>query len=176
MTIFQDWRILDQSPVGLYFDKRYIYYIHSRAWALKGWLGGTHSWFTFWSEIHERWLVLELTDTETINVQNASIYWIRDNVEYREHSPVISNRINDAKWFGSIPTIVGKAKLQVLYSDIERACAMYPHTQFDLIGHNCNTFASYILYKLNLEIPRPLRSIGFKNSRYWEKICMNKNL
>ena len=107
---FKDWRLLDQSPVGLPFEKEYIYYVHSRAWALKGWLGGTHSWITFWSSKHDQWMVVELTDIETISVQKGRLYWLRDNIGYQEHSPIISNRTPNAKWFGSTPIVVGKCK------------------------------------------------------------------
>jgi hypothetical protein len=95
--LFKDWRQLDQSSVGLIFEKQYVYYLHSRAWALKGWAGGTHSWITFWSAQHNKWLVVEFTDKETIEIQHAEILYSWNHVGYLEHSPIISNRINDAK-------------------------------------------------------------------------------
>jgi hypothetical protein len=110
---FKDWRLLDQSPVGLPFEKEYIYYVHSRAWALTGWLGGTHSWLVFWSSDHN-------------------------------------------KWFGTVPRIHDRALNTVKYSDIENACQDYPFKEFDLLKRNCNTFASYIINKLNLNITPPL--------------------
>jgi hypothetical protein len=165
--LFKDWRLLDQSSVGLVFDKKYFYYVHSRAWALKGWLGGTHSWFVFWSVEYDRWLVLELTDRETIDVQTATpLYmWI---VKYTDHTPTISNRVPDAKWFGSTPIVVGKTLNNLTYQEIVDVCNSYPIKEFKLITHNCNTFASYVLYKLHLTIKRPLRSIGFKDTTWWK--------
>jgi hypothetical protein len=161
--MFKDWRLLDQSSIGLKFDKNYIYYVHSRAWALKGWLGGTHSWFVFYND--NKWLVLELTDRETIEVQNANILYAWDN---QEHSPTISDRIPDAKWFGSSPVIVGSALNDLTYRNVVDICRNYPIKEFKLLTHNCNTFVSYIIYKLGLDIKRPLRSIGFKNKEFWK--------
>jgi hypothetical protein len=164
--MFKDWRLLDQSSVGLSLHKDYMYYIHSRAWALKGWLGGTHSWFVFCD--NDQWLVLELTDRETIEVQNANILYAWDNVGYQEHTPTLSNRIPDAKWFGSTPVIVGKSLNKTTRLEIIQICNNYPIKEFKLITHNCNTFLSYVVYKLGLDIKRPLRSIGFKTTTFWE--------
>ena len=123
---FTDWRLLDQSPVDLTLDKRYVYYIHARAWALKGWLGGTHSYTTFWSEKHNEWLVIELSDKETLDVQNATVYYIWDDVAYSQHSPIISNRNPAAKWFGATPIIVGRSKNEYAYDDFEQLAKEYP--------------------------------------------------
>jgi len=165
--LFKDWRLLDQSPVDLGFEKEYVYYVHARAWALKGWFGGTHSWTVFWSTEHSEWLVIELTDIETISVQQAKILWIKDNVDYQEHSPVISNRIPNAKWFGATPLIVGQCKNTFTYNDFAEVCKQYPIKNFKLLDQNCNTFTSFLIAKLNLKINRPLRSVGFKNKKYW---------
>ena len=166
---FKDWRLLDQSPVGLPFEKEYIYYVHSRAWALKGWLGGTHSWITFWSNQHDKWLVVELTDKETITIQHANLLYVWDNVGYRAHCPIVSDRTPDAKWFGTIPKIHKRVLNTVKYSDIEQACRDYPFKEFDLLTRNCNTFSSYIIDKLNLNIEPPLRSFGFRGNKFWKK-------
>ena len=163
---FKDWRVLDQSPTKLTFEKEYVYYVHSRAWALKGWLGGTHSWITFWSQEHNQWLVLELTDKETLDIQNANILYCRDNLKYQERSPTISDRIPNAKWFGSTPSIVGKTHNVYQYQDFVNVCKQYPVTEFKLLTQNCNTFISYVLKILKLDINRPFRSVGFKN--YWK--------
>jgi hypothetical protein len=163
---FKDWRLLDQSPVGLTFAKDRIYYVHSRAWALKGWLGGTHSWLTFWSDYHNAQLVVELTDPETIAVQHASILYNWADTAFQEHAPTISDRVADAKWFGSTPMIASSAPNRTTFLKIQQACEEYPIKKFRLIDQNCNTFVSYLNYKLNLKLKRPIRSIGFKN---WEK-------
>jgi hypothetical protein len=165
---FKDWRLLDQSSVGLSLHKDYLYYIHSRAWALKGWLGGTHSWIAFYS--NDQWLVLELTDRETIEVQNANLLYAWSDVGYQEHSPTISNRIPDAKWFGSTPIIVASTLNNFKYEEIVTICKNYPVKEFKLVTQNCNTFISYVIYKLGLKIKKPLRSFGFKNKFYWTSV------
>jgi hypothetical protein len=167
---FTDWRILDQSSVGLEFDKRYCYYVHARAWALKGYLGGMHSWFVFWSMELNDWLVVELNDRETLEIQNANILYIWKNVGYQEYSPTISKRVIDGKWFDASPIIAGKSLLNFDYSDIVKLCDDYPYKEFSLTSQNCVTFTSYLIYKLNLKISRPFRSIGFKNRKFWNRL------
>ena len=160
--LFKDWRLLDQSPVDLGFEKDNVYYVHSRAWALKGWLGGTHSWTVFWSTKHSQWMVIELTDLETISVQNGHVYWVRPKIGYQEHSPIISNRMPNAKWFGSTPVVVGQCKNTFTYDDFVEVCESYPIQDFRLVDRNCNTFTSFVISELNLNIQRPIRSIGFR--------------
>lgn len=169
MKIFRDWRELDQTLVNLNFKKGYIYYVHSRAWALKGWCGGTHAWITMWSEEYSKWIVVELTDRETITVQQGSLIWVNDNMLLQEYGPIISDRINNAKWFGSTPSIVGKAAATVSLADLVDICQSYPLTGFNLVTRNCNTFISYVIYRLKLNIRRPMRSVGFKSKRYWSR-------
>ena len=120
--LFKDWRLLDQSSIGLSLEKDYAYYIHSRAWALKGWVGGTHSWITFWCNKNNKWLVVELTDKETIDVQYAKILFIRENIAYEEKTPIISDRIPDARWFGSDPIIVSKFRNEFTIEDFIKVC------------------------------------------------------
>lgn len=167
---FTDWRILDQSSVCLEFDKKYVYYVHARAWALKGWFGGMHSWMVFWSAEKNDWLVVELNDRETLEVQNANILYIWKDIGYQEYSPTVSKRTIDSKWFGASPTIAGKSLLTFDYSNIIELCEAYPFKQFVLTSRNCVTFTSYLIYKLNLDIKRPFRSIGFKNKKFWDNI------
>ena len=167
---FTDWRLLDQSPVDLDLDKNYIYYLHARAWALKGWIGGTHSYTTFWSKKHSEWLVIELTDKETLEVQQADTYYIWDHVDYTEHSPAISNRDPKARWFGARPFVVGQARNLFLYEDFENAAREYPIKKFELLKQNCNTFTSYLISRLGLRWSRPLRSVGFRNRKFWNEI------
>lgn len=168
--LFKDWKLLDQTSVGFNLEKQYVYYIHSRAWALKGWLGGTHSWTTFWSEEHNKWLVIELTDRETINVQKATIFCIKDNTDYLTKTPIISDRVPDSLWFGTTPIIVGKSLNTFTYVTFVELCLKYPITNFRIVNRNCNTFTSYIISTLDLSIKKPFRSIGFKNRCFWLRI------
>jgi len=172
--IFGDWKTHDQTPVPLELHKGCMHYLHSRAWSVKGYLGGTHSWFVFWSEMHDKHLVDELTDMETIYVQRANAIFVKKDVGYIERTPVISDRAPNSRWFGSIPVIVGKTEMSMTYHDIEQACIDYPITQFNLLNRNCNTFSSYLIHRFGLKIRRPLRSIGFKGKKFWNRMVDGK--
>ena len=168
--IFKDWRVLDQTPVPMDLDKSRIYYMHARAWALKGYLGGTHSWITFYSKKHKSWLVLEFTDLETLEVQNAEVVaqgWPTPSDTL--HAPFITKRPYNARWFGADPIIVDSCEMKVSFDDVVSVLSQYPFKKFILTKRNCNTFVSYIINKLDLDMRRPLRSFGFRNKNWWEK-------
>jgi len=167
--IFKDWRLCDQSPIDLQFKKDKIYYVHARAWHLKGYLLGRHSYLTWWSQNHKQQLVVEYTDRETLEVQSGKvIYGGRE--EYQLHAPYISNRPANARWFGADPVIKGYCTNTLNYNDIVDACEEYPYkiTTFDLLKNNCNTFTSYLLYKLNLDIKQPWPAIGHRSKQTWK--------
>ena len=167
--IFKDWRICDQSPIDLTFHKDYIYYVHAKAWHIKGVIGGRHSYLTWYSPEHQRQLVIEYTDRETLDVQKANIvYSGRD--EYTLHAPFISDRLPNARWFGADPIIKGCCGKGVIkYQDFVDACESYPNkvTDFHLLKNNCNTFTSYLLYKMRLEIEQPFPAIGHRSRQRW---------
>lgn len=170
VTFFKDWRVLDQSLVPMDLDTTKIYYMHARAWALKGYLGGTHSWTTFYSNKHKYWLVLELTDPETLAVQNAEIVaqgW--PTPDPTMHAPFLTKRPCNAKWFGADPVIVASCEMTASLKDVIALLPQYPFKEFVLTKRNCNTFTSYIINKLGLDMHRPLRSFGFRNKNWWEK-------
>jgi hypothetical protein len=166
---FKHWKLCDQNLIPLEFDKDFLYYVHAKAWHLKGYLGGTHSYITFWSKQHSEWLVVEMTDPETVSYQNCQTHYsgvVTDDIT--EHAPMITNRLPNARWFGNNPLIVGKCSIGHLsYKDIEQACKEYPLKRFDILTQNCNTFTSYLIWKLRLELDRPFRSVGFKNRMWW---------
>ena len=168
--LFKDWRLLSTETVPLPFVKGRIYYLHARAWALKGYLGGTHSWSTFWSPEHNKWLVVELTDEETISYQNAKILFTRStSTDKTEHSPIISTREPNQRWFGCEPYIVDSSLQNFTYDDIVKACREYPIDEFIMIKRNCNTFSSYLNWKLGLNLKRPFRSVGYRPAAWWTK-------
>jgi hypothetical protein len=153
-------------------DTSQIYYIQARAWALKGYFGGTHSWTTFFSNEHNAWCVVEVTDKETLMCQDGIILYekvISNDDTVR--APYISTRSYNAEWFGSKPSIIDSCPT-VSYDAILNACKDYPYSEFRLLDLNCNTFSSYLYWKLNLDLKQPLRSVGFKNKKYWDKICL----
>ena len=78
----------------------------------------------------------------------------------------MSDRVADGKWFSRVPKIHDRVLNTVKYSDIENACRDYPFKEFDLLKRNCNTLASYIINKLNLNIT--LVSIGSRGRKIWK--------
>lgn len=165
VMFFKDWKQCDQSIVGmagLNLDR--FYYMQAQAWHLKGYLGGTHSYCTFFHD--NKWMVVEMTDIETLTVQNAEvIYQKTDGADY---APFISNRSYNAKWFGHVPYVVDICATPT-YDEIAHACDNYPINKFKILTSNCNTFTSYLISTLKLDLRRPLRSVGFKNARWWKK-------
>jgi hypothetical protein len=167
--MFKDWRICDQSLVPMEFHPEYVYYVHARAWHFKGYIGGRHSYLTWFSKEHNQQLVIEYTDRETLEVQGADIIYSGTD-HYTNHAPFISNRKPNARWFGADPYIKGSCSLYPhTYSDFVDACDIYPNrnTEFNILHNNCNTFTSYLLYKMMLEIEQPFPAVGHRSRQRW---------
>lgn len=165
--IFKDWRLCDISTVDLVLDKQYIYYIHARAWALKGWIGGTHSCMAVWSKKLDKWLVVESTDAETLAIQGAEILYTRSH-DLITKGPFVSDRDPRQRWFNARPFVVGKVlNIGIDLDQLVDACAKYPVREFRLVSQNCNTFISYLIVRFGLKLKRPLRSIGFRSAKQW---------
>lgn len=170
--IFKHWKYCSQNLIPLAVDESRIYYIQSQAWALKGYLGGTHSLLAFFSDQHDVWCVVEYTDRETLHYQDGQILYDKDiNTDDISRSPYISTRSYNAEWFGHRPYIVDSCPT-VSYKSVLSACEDFPYNEFRLLDLNCNTFTSYMCWKLNLDLKRPIRSIGFRNKKYWTKTCL----
>ncbi len=149
-------------------EKSFIYYIQARAWHLKGYLGGTHSYTTFFSPAHDSWCVVEYTERETLAYQDGKIlYDGNTTVDDREHAPYISTRSYNAQWFGADPYIVDFA-LAPTYEEVLESCKQYPLKGFKLLDVNCNTFTSYLHWNLGLHLDRPWRSVGYRNKDWWQ--------
>jgi hypothetical protein len=141
--------------------------MQARAWHFKGYIGGTHSYTTFYSEEHKAWLVAENTDRETLSYQGGNIvYDGNSTTDNTAHAPYITTRSYNAEWFGAKPYIVDSCAT-VSYKDVLQACQEYPYKEFRLLDLNCNTFTSYLHWKLNLNLKRPLRSVGYRNKKFW---------
>lgn len=166
----KDWRECSQSIVSLSLQKDRFYYLQARAWHIKGYLGGTHSYSAMWSKEHNDFLVIELTTPETLSYQKCSLIVNAgsDAKVKTNHYPSISNRPFNAQWFGSNPYIVDSSPA-IEYSRVIDAIEQYPITEFRILDQNCNTFTSYLHWKLQLRVHRPIRSIGYKNKLWWEK-------
>jgi hypothetical protein len=165
---FKDWRECSQDLIPITLDKSRLYYMQARAWNFKGYIGGTHSWTTFFSKEHNAWLVVEYTERETLSFQDGrTIYDGNVTIDDTKHAPYIASRSYNAQWFGADPYIVDSC-LSVTYSEMLKACTEFPYTEFDILHLNCNTFTSYLHWKLGLPLKRPLRSVGYKNKDWWE--------
>lgn len=141
--------VADLKVPGLYFQA-------ARAFGLKGLLGGTHSWLTHIADDLKH-TVIEVTTIETLHVQGSSFYKsFRDTPNYlidpELHQVFVSNRNGSQRWFGHDPkiTYLGPMELDVLLSWSE----LYPHIHdtFRVLTTNCNTFTSWILHLMGVEL------------------------
>lgn len=166
MKLFKDWRECDISQdYNLILDPAKSYYLQARAWHLKGYLGGTHSFFACHDKSRNVWFVAEITDRETLDVQKCNAIY-SGTAEYRERAPYITNRLYNSKWFGNKVKIVDSCPA-VEFSDLLYATKKYPIDHFNLLKYNCNTYMSFLIWQLDLDLKRPIRSIGFKNRHWW---------
>ena len=171
--VFKHWSQCTQDVVFLELDTNKLYYLHAQAWHLKGYLGGTHSWLAFWHR--DRWLTVELSDRETLSCQRSydnkpvTIYNDPGTVDIQTRAPFISDRITNAQWFGHNPRIVDSCYYSGGLKDIQSTVDQYPIKDFNIISKNCNTFTSYMIYKLCLPLRRPVFSYGFKGTKQWTK-------
>jgi hypothetical protein len=165
---FKDWRECSQDLIPMDLDEDALYYMQARAWHIKGYLGGTHSWTTFYSKSDKAWMVAEYTDRETLSYQGGEIiYDGNPTLNDFKHAPYIATRPCNAQWFGADPYIVDVCK-SPSYETILKACQEFPYNEFRLLDLNCNTFTSYLHWKLGLHLRQPLRSIGYKNKDWWQ--------
>jgi hypothetical protein len=166
--LFKDWKQCDISQdFDLILDTEKTYYLHATAWHLKGLLGGTHSFIACYDKSRGVWFVAEVTDRETLDVQKCNAIYA-GTMDYYERAPYITNRVYNARWFGHKVKIIDSCPA-VDFSDILYATKSYPITEFNLLKANCNTFSSYLIWKLKLPFKRPIRSVGFKNTQWWNE-------
>lgn len=163
--MFKDWKECSQEPIHLPLDPAGFYYLQAQAWHLKGYLGGTHSYCAF--NHNQQWMVIELTDIETLEVQKADVLY--HGTDTKLHAPFISSRPYNARWFGHKPYIVDSCTNNTSYEQIVEVTKNYPLKEFNLLKQNCNTFTSYLIASLNLDLERPFRSVGFRNKQWWQK-------
>lgn len=165
---FKDWRECSQDLIPLRLDLQDLTYIHAKTWHLKGYLGGTHSWMAVWGKEHKQWLVIEINDKETLEYQGGKIIYDGSKTsDPKERAPFITTRPVTAQWFGNNPKVIGRCHCPPLDAII-KAIDEYPLKDFKLITVNCNTFTSYLIWKLDLDLKRPFRSIGFRNKNWWQ--------
>lgn len=169
MALFGDWRGLNCESAGLVLDTSRVYYWHSRTHGIKALFGGTHGHISFWDQ---RWYTVEITDQETLEYQNCEIAH-RGTEEYQRRAAFISTRRPDQQWFGNPATVVSTCQDKLTLDQVTQACKLYPIAEFDLVSRNCNTFVSYLIYKLDLNLKRPAIAVGYKSRNYWKKAEWN---
>lgn len=161
--IFKDWRECSQEPRPLDLQYNGLYYIDAQAWHIKGYLGGRHSWCTF-NMPKYGWVVVELTTRETLRVQNTRDIIYDGGVGLPEdaHAPFITNRPPNRQWFGHDPKVVWVHPYRVEYEDVEVACKSYPYKEFNMLTRNCNTFTSWLMHHLGVNVRTLMKPIGWK--------------
>jgi hypothetical protein len=167
--MFKHWKECSQDLVPMDLSYNGLYYIKAQAWHIKGYLGGNHSWCAFKKD--SQWLVVELTTRETLNVQSANVIHTTDrHAPYDGHRPFISDRAPNAQWFGHDPVVEWIYPYNVNYADVVNACYSYPHQhEFNNVNKNCNTFTSFLLWKLNIDARRNTwKEYGWKSAKYWD--------
>ena len=159
-----DWRYADISKTDVLdsFNYPVTCILSADAWGLKGKLpGGKHSWVANFNGT--KWKTYEVTDLETVDIQNASALYAGYTDKLRKQV-VVSNRHPATKWFGNVP------KLEYIGQFIDIDVTDYPmNASINLITNNCNTLVSYIAWKYQLPI-NELR-IGNKSRTFWQSIA-----
>lgn len=158
---FSDWRDADISKTNVlkHIKLPATCFLSANAWGLKGKLpGGKHSWIAEYNGY--TWKTFEITDRETIEIQQANILFCeRDN--YTERQLIVSDRDPSTLWFGNQPRLDGIFN----WKGIEE---YYPlNTNINLAFNNCNTYLSYIAWRYHFKLKLPY--IGFKDKSFWEK-------
>jgi hypothetical protein len=143
-----------------------LYFLAARTWGFKGLIGGTHSWLTHVGPDLAH-TVIEVTNIETLHVQGSTCFsnFTGKPASPQEHMVYMSNRPGDQLWFGHKPEVVyvGPLALDLLLDWTEH----YPRLNhsFHVLHANCNTFTSWILHLLDVEL---WTGFGAKN---WAKIA-----
>ena len=159
---FSDWRDADISKTDILdlIKTPATCFLSSNAYGLKGkFPGGKHTWIATFNG--NAWRTYEITDRETIDVQNAMILYA-DKDNYTERQLIVSDRDPSSHWFGNRP------RLDKVFKYIDIDVYDYPlNNNINLLTNNCSTFVSYVAWKYKLKATLPY--IGYKNIAFWEK-------
>jgi hypothetical protein len=144
-----------------------LYFLNARTFGLKGFLGGSHSWITFVSDDLLTHTVIEVTDVESLHIQGAtSITEFGLFTGPTEKQVIMSNRDGGQLWFGEQPSVtyIGPSNIDVLL----KWTTSYPliTQRFSLFNANCNTYTSWILHLLGMNL---WTGIGCKSTLKWAK-------
>lgn len=163
--MFKHWKECSQDLVPMDLQYYGVYIISAQAWHLKGYLGGKHTWLAFKDK---EWLVTELTTRDTLHTQDALILYDGAPINDDEaHAPFISMRDPNRQWFGHDPEVTWIYPYIIDSDKIIQACKEYPFAnEFNLLSKNCNTFISYLVWKLGIDM-RGKKNFGYKSERWW---------
>lgn len=173
--IVGDWRDYSTDETGMLGDG--IYFTSAKAFGLKGYLGGVHSWLTYVKR--GKHTVIETTDRETLIVQRAKKIIPLSPVENDEQKTVfISDRNGTQQWFGMKPVYWEILPTNLIsLKTIEDIAKSYPYLghEFDLFKLNCNTFMSWLHYRVEQHVDMKLNrlknvSLGGRSAAYWSKV------
>lgn len=164
-TKWNNWRnasiaqtnIVDNAKEGLYF-------FSANAYGLKGKLpGGKHSWASI--KHIGGWITLEISDLETLEVQQATCL-VKKYTDKTRRQVVVSDRHPGTLWFGNTPEVVHYTQNTL---DFEYNTMLFPYILDDikLRKNNCNTYLSYLMWASNSK--KHLNYIGFKSYEFWDK-------
>lgn len=154
-------KVVDFTQVG-------VYLLRARTFGFKGLIGGTHSWIVH-VDMDGNCLVAEVTDLETLKLQGATmIEAVRKPTSDQEQLVFLSNREGGQKWFGASPRV--RYLGGVNKTTFRNMIATYPLADhvFHVLNANCNTFSSWIIYKLGFT-PKNV-GFGAKSTEKWQSV------
>lgn len=162
-----DWTIADTTDTKILsgITSPATIFLSAKSHGIKGNVpGARHTWVT---SFNVSWLTTEVTDIKTITHLNGNIQYALYN-EQNISQVIISDRISSKKWFNNKPRI----DYITNYVDLTDIVKSYPcNKDINLIKNNCNTFISYIAWKLKIKYP--YRYIGYKPTTFWESLIDN---
>lgn len=160
--MLKHWKECSQDIIPMDLQYGGVYIINAQAWHLKGYLGGKHTWLAFKDK---EWMVAELTTRETLNEQDAAILY-DGAFANDDHGPFISTREPNRQWFGHDPHVVWIHPYTIDRQQVFDVCKQYPIKEFKLLSQNCNTFISYLVWRLNIDM-RGRKNYGYKSIGWW---------
>lgn len=152
-----------------------IHLLSARAFGLKGYIGGQHSWVAQVG-LDGQQHVFELTDAETLSVQGATTCSSFTEPSFlAPFYKVIyaSDRAAGQRWFGAKPTVWKSWRPELSYLDVVELVTEYPHHgEFHVLGKNCNTFSSWLTWRISELLGDRFKMtggtfVGARSPRHW---------
>lgn len=175
--IFKNWRTSDVSSINIHLNPKKIYLFSARSVGLKGYLGGSHTWFGFWSKENQQWQVIELTDHESLKIQGANVLFKMTD-EFLKLVPFIVARDPRGRWFGAEPKIVDECYGSLDMRDLISYCQDYPFKDYKVLSQNCNSFTSFLTFKFyeknKYVFKKPKIIVGHKSAQIWKQVLRQK--